>query len=123
MRVTASRAAVDAQVEAVVPRVEESALVPFRLVLSAPAASVTLDTGGVAPTVSPDQLPIIGKLVLDPQNPRISLVVHWKNPPTAGEHRFAKLTLEAPGQATVSHVFDAAGDIDDFLELPFSTAK
>ena len=48
----------------------------------------------------------------------IALVIRWRNPPTAGEHRFAKLTLEIPRQPTFTHVFDADGDIDDFLELP-----
>jgi len=91
--------------------------------LSAPAAEVKIDTGGEVPAISPDQTPILGKLELDPRNPHLSLVVRWKNAPTAGEHRFAKLTLEAPGQDTFTHVFDAAADIDDFLELPLPAAK
>jgi hypothetical protein len=66
---------------------------------------------------------LVGSLELDPQNPQIGLVVRWKNPTAPGEHRFAKLTLEAPGQATFTHVFDANGDIDDFLELPLPAAK
>ena len=97
--------------------------VPFRLILSAPAEGVTLDTGNASPPLQLDKSPISGKLELDSQNPHLSLVVRWKNPPTPGEHRFAKLTLEAPGQETFTHVFDAAGDIDDFLELPFPTTK
>lgn len=60
---------------------------------------------------------------MDPRNPHISLVVRWKTAATPGEHRFAKLTLEAPGQETFTHVFDADGDIDDFLELPLPVAK
>jgi len=97
--------------------------VPFRLVLSAPAAEVKFDTGRAVPAISPDESPILGKLELDPQNPHLSLVVRWKNPAAAGEHRFAKLTLEAPGQDTFTHVFDADGDIDDFLELPLPATK
>jgi hypothetical protein len=61
---------------------------------------------------------ISGILEIDPANPNLSLTVQWKNPPAAGEHRFAKLTLEAPGRDTFTHVFDADGDIDDILELP-----
>lgn len=98
------------------------AAVPFRLLLSAPAASVQIDTGHlIRPPADPS--PISGTLELDPNNPRVGLVVHWKNAAAAGEHRFAKLTLEAPGQETFTHVFDASGDIDDFLELPFPVKK
>jgi hypothetical protein len=32
---------------------------------------------------------------------------------------FAKLVVEAEGKETFTHVFDADGDIDDFVELPF----
>ena len=62
-------------------------------------------------------------LELDSQNPRVGLVIRWKNSTAPGEHRFAKLTLEAPGQATFIHTFDAGGDIDDLLELPFPVAE
>ena len=92
--------------------------VPFRLLLSAPAAMVVIDTGKIIRPPA-DQSPVSGVLELDSRNPHVALVVHWKNAAAPGEHRFAKLTLEAPGQATFTHVFDATGDIDDFLELPF----
>ena len=92
--------------------------VPFHLLLSAPAAAVELDTGHLVHP-SPGPSPLSGILELDPKNPRIALIVRWRNPPTTGEHRFAKLTLEAPGEETLTHVFDAAGDIDDQLELPY----
>lgn len=43
-----------------------------------------------------------------------------KDAPTQGKGSFfAKLTVEAPGKETFTHVFDAPGDIDDFVELPF----
>ncbi len=96
--------------------------VPFRLALSAAASSVEIDTGH-AIRLPANALPISGTLELDPQNPRVALIVRWTSPPTAGERRFAKLTLEAPGQDTFTHVFDAEGDIDDFLELPFPAEK
>ena len=96
--------------------------VPFRLLLSAPAAVVEIDTGKLIRPPA-DSATISGTLELDPRNPRVGLVVRWKNAAAPGEHRFAKLTLEAPGQATFTHVFDAGGDIDDFLELPFPAAE
>jgi hypothetical protein len=92
--------------------------VPFQLLLSAPAAEVKIDTGVANPPLSPDGSRIIGKLELDAANPHLILVVRWQNPAASGEHRFAKLTIEAPGVATFTHVFDADGDIDEFLELP-----
>lgn len=96
--------------------------VPFHLMLSAPAAAVEMDTGTVIrPSV--EEMPVSGTLMLDAANPHIALVVRWKNPAVKGEHRFARLTLEAPGLDTFTHVFDADGDIDDFLELPFPAAK
>ncbi len=95
---------------------------PFRLLLSDPAAMVEIDTG--KPIRPPtDSATVSGTLELDPENPRVNLVVRWKNAAAPGEHRFAKLTLEAPGQDTFTHVFDASGDIDDFLELPFPVAE
>ena len=95
----------------------EAPATPYRLLLSAPASSVEIDTGGIT-RPDPGRNPVTGILHLDPTNPRLSLVVRWKSPPGTGEHRFARLTLEAPGQDTFVHVFDADGDIDDFLELP-----
>ncbi len=97
--------------------------VPFRLLLSAPADEVKIDTGKPMPALTLEQSPVIGRLELDSENPHIALIVRWKNAPAASEHRFAKLTLEAPGQPTFTHVFDADGDIDDFLELPLPAAK
>lgn len=96
--------------------------VPFRLLLSAPAAEIEIDTGkSIRPAT--DEMPISGSFELDPKNPHVGLIVRWKNPATSGERRFAKLTLEAPGQETFTHVFDADGDIDDFIELPFPATK
>jgi hypothetical protein len=96
--------------------------VPFRLLLSDPAAAVEIDTGKLI-RPSADSSTISGTLELDPKNPHVALVVRWKSPAAPAEHRFAKLTLEAPGQDTFTHVFDADGDIDDFLELPFPAAE
>ena len=123
MRVTASRRAVNPPPAA--PSKTPKPLgnhVPFHLLLSAPAAVVEIDT---AKLIRPpaDSSTISGMLELDSQNPRVGLVIRWKNSTAPGEHRFAKLTLEAPGQATFTHIFDAGGDIDDLLELPFPVAE
>lgn len=122
-RVTATRKSVSPPPAAATGRpVLPGNKVPFRLLLSDPAAAVEIDTGKLIrpPT---DSATVSGTLELDPKNPRIGLIVRWKNATVPGEHRFAKLTLEAPGQATFTHVFDASGDIDDFLELPFPAAE
>lgn len=95
---------------------------PFRLVLSAPAAEIEVDTGKSI-RLPVDGSPLSGMVELDPTNPHVGLIVRWKSPAAAGERRFAKLTLEAPGQETFTHVFDAAGDIDDFIELPLPATK
>jgi hypothetical protein len=92
--------------------------VPFRLMLSATAASVEINASKPL-HLAPDETPISGTLEMDPANPHVALIIQWKNPPSTGERRFAKLTLEPPRQPTFTHVFDADGDIDDFLELPF----
>ncbi len=122
LRVTAARDPGDPTTQPAVIEKPPLSAVPFRLILSAPATSVEIDTGHVIrPSAHPS--PISGNLELDPNNPRVGIIVRWKSPAAPGDHRFAKLTLEAPGQETFTHVFDADGDIDDFLELPFTAAK
>lgn len=91
---------------------------PFRLLLSAPASEIEVNAVRLA-----NDSPMSGMLEIDPSNPQVTLVVRWQNPTIVGEHRFAKLTLEVPGQESFTHVFDAAGDIDDFIELPFPAAE
>jgi hypothetical protein len=123
VRVTSSRATAGSpgKLAPVETMVSKSAI-PFRLVLSAPAGEVVVETTTqIRP--APGDGTISGKLEIDPANPTLGLIVRWKKPAAEGEHRFAKLTLEAPGQPTFTHVFDAEGDIDDFLELPFPAAK
>ncbi len=122
LRVTAARAPDNQEVPVAAREKPSSSAVPFRLHLSAPAEAVEIDTGTLI-RPSTGQSPITGVLELDPKNPRVSLIVRWKNTATPGEHRFAKFTLEAPGQDTFTHVFDADGDIDDFLELPLPATK
>ncbi|NJM37634.1 MAG: hypothetical protein HC845_07145 [Akkermansiaceae bacterium] len=70
----------------------------FELTLSAPAAEIEIDTGKILrPSVSSSL--ITGKISLDSGNPRIALKVRWKNPPTSGEHRFAKSESNQQEQA------------------------
>jgi hypothetical protein len=96
--------------------------VPFSLILSAPAEEIEINTSKlIRPSVS--ETPISGTLLLDPENSRVSIKVRWKNTSATGEHRFAKLTLEVPRRETFTHVFDASGDIDDLIELPFPATK
>ncbi|MBG7607717.1 MAG: hypothetical protein IZT59_06800 [Verrucomicrobia bacterium] len=58
-----------------------------------------------------------GEVAIDGEAALLFVLVSWK---TEGDaHRFAKLVVEAPGKETFTHVFDAPGDIDDFIELPF----
>jgi hypothetical protein len=94
-----------------------TAATPYRLTLSAPAATILLDTGlpATASTLS-------GNLTLDPANPYVALTIRWASPTPEGEHRFAKITLEPPGQPTLTQVFDATGDIEDLLEIPLPAA-
>jgi hypothetical protein len=117
-RVTAARVPTESPVEPAMVETTPGTLVPFQLLLSAPAAVVEIDTGFQPAPHSAESSLVTGTLRVDAKNPHLSLMVRWKTPPAAGEHRFAKLTLEAPGQPTLTHVFDAGGDIDDFLELP-----
>jgi hypothetical protein len=91
----------------------------FHLLLSAPAAEWTISAGpGFEESQRQPAATLTGGLLLDPADPQVILTVRWAAPPAAGEHRFAKLTLELPGRPTVVHFFDAAGDIDELLELP-----
>ncbi len=122
-KVTSSRVSADfTTAPAAVEKIASHPVISFRLVLSAAATEVMIQTASqVRPTLSESR--IFGTLEIDAANPVLALVIRWKNPTAHGEHRFAKLTLEAPGQATFSHVFDAEGDIDDFLELPFPLTK
>ena len=109
----------DAAPVLVTPEAPVSPAIGFELSLSAAASDIIVNTGQ-AQKLDPDHPPFSGKFVLDAGNPRVALRVKWKTPPVAGEQRFAKLSIEPPGQRTIVHVFDAAGDIDDVFELPAS---
>ena len=57
------------------------------------------------------------EMTIEKNDPVIFLNVVWSQ--DSGNRRFAKMVVEAEGRETFTHVFDAAGDIDDFVELPF----
>lgn len=61
--------------------------------------------------------PLTGDIIIDLDKPVVFLKVNWYE---LGDRRgFAKLVIEAAGQDTVTQVFDAEGNIDEFLELSF----
>lgn len=82
--------------------------VPYRLVFSSPAREVSLVSAAPANG---------GMITIDPENPVVFLKATWSAAPAVGETRFAKLILEWPGRKTITHVFDAPGDIDDVFEI------
>ena len=55
--------------------------------------------------------------MVDPKNPVMFLKAACAVP--SGGRLFAKLVVEADGRETFTHFFEADGDIDDFIELPF----
>ncbi len=60
---------------------------------------------------------IQGDLLIDPKEPVVLMKVNWYE--LGEKHAFVKLVLEVEGQPTITRVFDAAGNIDDFLEVAF----
>ncbi len=63
---------------------------------------------------------LVGTTLIDSNHPVVFLKVSCLAKASGdGQRIFAKLVVEAEGKETFTHVFDAAGDIDDFVELPF----
>lgn len=90
----------------------------FHLTLSESAASASIQSGDTVLTQNAVQGGLItGEISIDPKSPVVYLKVDWAD--LGGRHGFAKLVIEAEGQNTVTQVFDAKGNIDDFLELSF----
>ena len=58
-----------------------------------------------------------GTVSIDPDSKILLLTVKWAE--EVKGRCFAKLVVEAKHRETFTHVFDAPGDIDDFVELPF----
>lgn len=88
------------------------------LTLSGPATSVKIDgyRGAVDLGDAGDGI-YSGTVSLDPDSKILLVNVKWAE--EAKGRCFAKLVVEAKYKETFTHVFDAPGDIDDFVELPF----
>ena len=86
--------------------------------LSGPATSVKIDgSRGAVDLGEPVDGIYSGTVSVDPDSKILLLSVKWAEE-TKGRC-FAKLVVEAKHSETFTHVFDAPGDIDDFVELPF----
>jgi hypothetical protein len=88
------------------------------ITLSGSARSVTINGyRGVVDFGEPVGGVYAGTVMIDRDLLMLLLEVEWLEE-TKGRN-FAKLVVEAKNRETFSHVFDAPGDIDDFVELPF----
>lgn len=86
--------------------------------LSGPATSVKIDGyRGAVDLGEPVDGIYSGTVSVAPDSKVLLLTVKWAD--EAKGRCFAKLVVEAKHRETFTHVFDAPGDIDDFVELPF----
>jgi hypothetical protein len=95
----------------------QSVTVPFSLELSAPARQVILrdeNSDTLWQSTAPVDQSIDATLPRLPRN--IAIEIIWNAPPAP--RFFAKLRLDVPTRESLTHVFDASGDIDDLWELP-----
>lgn len=90
--------------------------VPFFLTFSARPEHVRIESGGQIHELQPEGVTAAGTLELPGDHPVIFLTIDWAEG-DAGTPRFAKLTLEPPGQPTLTRTFDGFGRIDDVWEL------
>ncbi len=88
----------------------------FFLTFSSRPAEVRLESGGETLAVRPDDVTASGSLTLADDHPTIFVTVLWDHAEESVP-RFAKLTLEPPGQPTQTRTFDGFGSIDDVWEL------
>jgi hypothetical protein len=91
--------------------------VPFQLQLSAAARHIELRDENAAllwQASNPQDTEFVGDLKRLPK--WIALEISWSS--TSAPRHFAKLQLDVPGQESLTHVFDASGEIDDIWELP-----
>ncbi len=87
---------------------------PFMLTLSAPASKVRIETAAGPTELVPGSQTVTGLLPISSENPALFLTVTWQD--AAATPRFAKLTLEPPGQPTLTRTFDAIGELSDVWE-------
>ena len=106
-----------------VPATSESELIPAKihLSLSRPVGFLEIKIGEEKVGLTRvEQWDFVGTAAIDFSNPIVTLKTLPNDPKRRGVARmFAKLVVEAEGKETFTHVFDADGDIDDFVELPF----
>lgn len=96
---------------------EMPVIVPFQLLLSAPAKRVELrDEADKVLWESSAAVESMVEATWQRMPRNVQIQVQWAS---AGAPRyFAKLRLEPPGTETLTHIFDASGDMDDLWELP-----
>lgn len=91
-----------------------------KVVVSMMPSSIELKAGEERVDLKSQGGGFVGEVVIDKKNTVMFLKVACAPAPSGGMTRnFAKLVVEADGKETFVHVFDSAGDIDDFVELPF----
>jgi hypothetical protein len=93
----------------------------YILTLSERAAYVEVESAGEVSSTNLSSEsgiePLTGDIKIDLDKPVVYLKVNWYE---LGDRRgFAKLLIEADGFSTVTQVFDAEGNLDEFLELTF----
>ena len=94
----------------------------IRITLSHPSGFIELKSGGKAVElvlVEPGGSDFTGNAEISLEEPILFLQVACVPLKTDGSKYFAKLVVEGEGKKTFTHVFEAPGDIDDFVELPF----
>lgn len=120
MRLTGERESTT-PMENAVEKEREKVRARYQLTFSDRPEHVELISGNqvVSRTFSSESMEteIQGDWVIDLSDPVISVKVNWYE--LGEKHGFVKLVLEVEGQPTITRVFDAAGDIDDFLEVAF----
>ncbi|MEN9991934.1 MAG: hypothetical protein RLZZ224_1636 [Verrucomicrobiota bacterium] len=91
--------------------------IPFRLSLSAAATQVQLADMEGKPLWQ-KQGEAMSELQGSLPNLPESLVLQVTWAAKGAPRYFAKVVIDPPGRSSLSHVFDAEGDIDDLWELP-----
>ncbi|MCH7226305.1 hypothetical protein [Haloferula sp. A504] len=107
---------VSAPVQPPAPVAGAASSAPFFLTFSAPPSEVILESAGEILKLRPEGTTAHGSIKLSDDHPTLFVSILWD----AGDDsvpRFAKLTLEPPGQATKTRTFDGLGAIDDVWEL------
>lgn len=91
------------------------------LVFSVAPTVVVLESSGKPVGFSAESSTSFSGQALISEASPVLILTATRTKPTEGEVPpfFAKLIVEAEGKETFTHVFDADGDIDDFVELPF----